>query len=145
MSGKRVNFSGRTVISPDPNLELDQLGVPVDVCKLLHFGEMVNKHNLLRMQKMVLNGPDKYPGAVMYLMGKNNPHALKTGRRQRKNLRFPKAREIAYHLLRPGDKVERHLTDKDIVLFNRQPSLHRVSIMSHRLSIRVLLFQCLKL
>ena len=136
LSGKRVNFSGRTVISPDPNLELDELGVPVEVCKLLHFGEMVTKLNIERLRKMVLNGPDVYPGAALWIPGPTNRYNKRKGGKARmRSLRIPNARrQVAESLMHYGDCVQRHLIDKDIVLFNRQPSLHRVSIMAHRLS-----------
>jgi DNA-directed RNA polymerase III subunit RPC1 len=63
LSGKRVDFSSRTVISPDPNLEIDQVAVPIDVCKVLTYPERVTPHNLAKLQVLVRNGPSKYPGA----------------------------------------------------------------------------------
>eukprot|EP01084_Bolivina_argentea_P043319 79813_1 len=127
LSGKRVNFSGRTVISPDPNLDLDELGVPMDICKLLTFGEIVTKHNKSRMKALVLNGPMKYPGAITY------GECVRVGKYKFKSLKSLKVRlDIAHNKLKRGDIIERHLLRGDIVLFNRQPSLHRVSIMSHR-------------
>lgn len=63
MSGKRVDFSSRTVISPDPNLEIDQVGVPLHIAKILTFSERVTQANLHIMRKLVINGPDYWPGA----------------------------------------------------------------------------------
>jgi DNA-directed RNA polymerase III subunit RPC1 len=63
LSGKRVDFSGRTVISPDPNLPLFAVGVPVLVAKDLTYPERVTAFNLRKMQKLVLAGPDVHPGA----------------------------------------------------------------------------------
>ena len=117
LMGKRVNFSGRSVISPDPYLRIDEIGVPMKMAKILIMKEMVNKHNIERLQKYVDNGPEIFPGAK-YLI---NNGIMK---------------DLTY--LRPSDKVleigmevGRHLMDGDIVLFNRQPSLHKMSMMSH--------------
>jgi DNA-directed RNA polymerase beta' subunit len=63
LSGKRVDFSGRTVISPDPNLEIWQVAVPELVAKVLTFPEKVNKYNINKLKKLILNGPDVHPGA----------------------------------------------------------------------------------
>lgn len=62
LSGKRVDFSGRTVISPDPNLMVDQVGIPVYVAKIMTYPEKVNRYNIVKMRKRVLNGPDQHPG-----------------------------------------------------------------------------------
>ncbi|CAI2350380.1 unnamed protein product [Caenorhabditis sp. 36 PRJEB53466] len=122
LCGKRVDFSGRTVISPDPNLRIDQVGVPIHVAMTLTYPEIVNACNMEKMRKLVINGSDVHPGAN-YLVDK------KTG--NKKLLKYGKRDELAQNL-RLGDIVERHLDDDDVVLFNRQPSLHKISIMSHR-------------
>ncbi|KAJ1365444.1 DNA-directed RNA polymerase [Parelaphostrongylus tenuis] len=125
LSGKRVDFSGRTVISPDPNLRIDEVGVPIGVALTLTFPEIVNSHNMERMKELILNGSDRHPGAN-YVVDRitGTKRLLKYGNRE----------TCASHL-KYGDIVERHLDDGDIVLFNRQPSLHKVSIMSHRAKI----------
>jgi DNA-directed RNA polymerase III subunit RPC1 len=69
LSGKRVDFSGRTVISPDPNLRVDQVGVPMLVAKVMTYPERVNRYNIEKMQRAVLNGPDVHPGANMVRTG----------------------------------------------------------------------------
>lgn len=120
LSGKRVDFSSRTVISPDPNLRIDQIGVPVYVAKTLTYPEQVTAFNLDRLRQAVINGPDQHPGAN-YLQSKDG---------LKRYLRFGDRRKIARDL-RVGDTVERHLLDGDVVLFNRQPSLHKLSIMAH--------------
>ncbi|EKX55532.1 hypothetical protein GUITHDRAFT_156792 [Guillardia theta CCMP2712] len=123
LSGKRVDHSGRTVISPDPNLHVRQVAVPVHMAKILTYPERVTSHNLVRLKKAIDNGPDIWPGATHILLQGNS--------NDRKDLRYyPK--KIAKNELRIGDIVERHLIDDDVVLFNRQPSLHRISIMAHR-------------
>ncbi|KAF7729475.1 hypothetical protein EC973_004455 [Apophysomyces ossiformis] len=120
LSGKRVDFSGRTVISPDPNMRIDQVAVPDRVAKILTFPERVNAHNIHKLRQCVINGPDVHPGANYVNFANGFKKYLKFGDRQ----------AIAAEL-RIGDVVERHLSDNDVVLFNRQPSLHRLSIMAH--------------
>lgn len=124
LSGKRVDFSGRTVISPDPNLRIDQVGVPQHVAKVLTFPERVTKFNIDVLRKAVRNGTEKHPGANHIEYQDGSKKFLKYG--DRKKI----AQDLSY-----GTIVERHLTDGDIVLFNRQPSLHRISIMAHRVKI----------
>ncbi len=125
LSGKRVDFSARTVISPDPNIDITEVGVPLDVAKRLTVPEMVTSWNLDKLRKLIVNGPDNYPGAL-YLVKPD-------GRRIR--LEFVSEREKIAEGLLPGFTVERHLRDGDIVIFNRQPSLHRMSIMAHRVKV----------
>jgi len=124
LSGKRVDFSGRTVISPDPNLKIDQVVVPILMAKLMTYPEKVNEINIEVMKKAIINGPDKHPGANYVLHSNGNTTILGYANR----------RAVAEQL-KIGDIVERHLIDDDLVLFNRQPSLHRLSIMCHRVKI----------
>ena len=126
LSGKRVDFSGRTVISPDPNLGIDQVAVPILVAKNLTYPERVQKQNIEKLRKCIRNGPDVHPGAQQ-IMKKDSDHKI--------SLRFAR-REMEAKNLKYGDVVERHLEDGDIVLFNRQPSLHKLSIMSHYVKVR---------
>ncbi|CAM9833807.1 unnamed protein product [Pylaiella littoralis] len=127
LSGKRVDFSARTVISPDPNLRVDQVGVPERVAKIMTFPEMVSRYNIEKLRKVVKNGPDVHPGA--------NQVRLDGGDGFVKKLFLEHVREQQSEDLRIGDIVERHMEDGDVVLFNRQPSLHKMSIMSHRAKI----------
>jgi DNA-directed RNA polymerase III subunit RPC1 len=124
LSGKRVDFSARTVISPDPNLRVDQVGIPERVAKVMTFPERVNKYNIDMLRKMVNNGPDIHPGANVVEFASGNRVFLKYG-----------DREQVSACLRYGDLVERHMIDNDLCLFNRQPSLHKMSIMAHRAKI----------
>lgn len=126
LSGKRVDFSGRTVISPDPNLKIDEVAVPDRVAKVLTYPEKCTRYNRKKLQRLVYNGPDVHPGAN-YVAKQNEP-----GKR---NLRFGDRAKLAKNL-QIGDVVERHIEDGDVVLFNRQPSLHRLSILSHYAKIR---------
>ena len=121
LSGKRVDFSARTVISPDPNLRIDQVAVPVHVAKVLTYPETVTRFNIERLRSYVINGPDQHPGANFIQNGQGG---------MKRFLKFGDRKKIAKDM-RIGDIVERHLIDGDVVLFNRQPSLHKLSIMAH--------------
>ena len=123
LNAKRVDFSGRTVISPDPNLCIDQLGIPIYMALNLTYPERVNAQNIKRLKKAIMNGRDKYPGANNILTNNGKTRILLSN-----NIN----REQKCNELKIGDIVERHIIDGDIVLFNRQPSLHRVSIMALR-------------
>ncbi|KAF6020049.1 POLR3A [Bugula neritina] len=120
LSGKRVDFSGRTVISPDPNMRIDQVAVPIHVAKILTYPTRVTPANVELMRKLIMNGPDVHPGA-------NFLEQRKTG--FKRFLKYGNKQKIAKEL-RSGDLVERHMMDGDIILFNRQPSLHKLSIQA---------------
>ena len=120
LMGKRVDFSARSVITPDANIELDELGVPLEIATNLTFPEIVSVYNRDRLMGYIRNGPDKHPGAKTVFL-KQDKRSV--------SLRFVNAETLD---LREGDVVHRHLLDGDIVLFNRQPSLHKASMMAHR-------------
>ncbi|RFU34543.1 hypothetical protein B7463_g1831, partial [Scytalidium lignicola] len=134
MMGKRVNFAARSVISPDPNIETNEIGVPPVFAKKLTYPEPVTSHNFKEMRQAVINGVDKWPGAA----------AIENENGQVINLRSRTQDErlaLANQLLAPSSnhtngarnkKVHRHLTNGDVVLMNRQPTLHKPSIMGHR-------------
>lgn len=132
LRGKRVDYSARTVISPDPNLSINEVGVPEEVAKKLTVPERVTPWNIEFLRRLVLNGPDKWPGAN---------HIIRPDGRKI-NLKYVD-RKAAAESLEPGFIVERHLLDGDIVLFNRQPSLHRISVMAH--IVRVLPYKTFRL
>ncbi|KAI0286600.1 beta and beta-prime subunits of DNA dependent RNA-polymerase [Russula aff. rugulosa BPL654] len=119
LMGKRVDFSARTVITGDPNLELDEVGVPRSIAMTLTYPERVTPYNIAYLQELVRRGPNAYPGARYVVRD--------TG--DRIDLRRNKQADA---FLQYGWIVERHLKDGDFVLFNRQPSLHKMSMMSHR-------------
>jgi DNA-directed RNA polymerase III subunit RPC1 len=123
LSGKRVDFSARTVISPDPNLRIDQVGVPARVAMTMTFPDRVSRYNIEFMRKLVSNGPQTHPGANYIRSGSIT-----------KSLMYGNRTEHAANL-QIGDIVERHMLDNDVVLFNRQPSLHKLSIMAHRVKV----------
>ncbi|MGA2972575.1 MAG: DNA-directed RNA polymerase subunit A' [Candidatus Bathyarchaeia archaeon] len=133
LSGKRVDFSARTVISPDPNIDINEVGVPLDVAQRLTMPERVTPWNVDELKQLIRNGPDQYPGAL-YIVRPD-------GRRVR--LEFVTERESLAEAIQPGFIVERHIRDGDIVLFNRQPSLHRMSIMAH--TVKVLPYKTFRL
>lgn len=134
MMGKRVNFAARSVISPDPNIETNEIGVPPVFAKKLTYPEPVTNHNFYELKEAVLNGVEKWPGAA----------AIENENGQVINLRmknFEERQALANQLLAPSNtgvngarnkKVHRHLNNGDIVLMNRQPTLHKPSIMAHR-------------
>jgi len=125
LSGKRVDFSARTVISPDPNLSINQVGVPIEIAKILTVPERVTEWNIEEMRELVLRGPYEHPGCN-YIIRPDH---------KRIDLRFVKDRKTNADALEPGYIIERHLRTGDIVLFNRQPSLHRMSIMAHEVKV----------
>jgi DNA-directed RNA polymerase II subunit RPB1 len=118
LMGKRVDFSARSVITGDPNLSAKQLGVPKKVAMNLTKPVVVNDRNRNFLTMLVQNGPDVYPGAKNY--EKKNGDTISLRNRDRMSIR-----------LENGDIVHRHMMDGDPVLFNRQPSLHRMSMMCH--------------
>ena len=120
LSGKRVNFSARTVISPDPTLSLNEVGVPERVATEMTQTMNVNERNLGQARQYVANGPESHPGA--------NYVERPDGRRLK--VTEKNCEELAGKV-GPGWEVNRHIVDGDIVIFNRQPSLHRMSIMAH--------------
>jgi DNA-directed RNA polymerase I subunit RPA1 len=134
MMGKRVNFAARSVISPDPNIETNEIGVPPVFAKKLTYPEPVTSHNFREMQQAVINGVDKWPGAAAIENENGQVISLRT--------KTPDERlALANQLLASSNssasgarnkKVHRHLTNGDVVLMNRQPTLHKPSIMGHR-------------
>ncbi len=133
LSGKRVDFSSRTVISPDPNLDIGEVGVPFEVAKKLTIPEKVSPANIEHLKDLVNKGPFEHPGANYVI----RPDGVKI------RLDFASDRKALADSLAPGYIVERHLMDGDVVLFNRQPSLHRMSVMAH--FVRVLPFRTFRL
>ena len=124
LAGKRTDFSARTVISPDPQIELNEVGIPKDMAMVLTVPERVTEWNKEYLRKFVENGSKKYPGANYIIKpdGKRKTITVET-------------REEILAELSEGYIVERHLIDGDVALFNRQPSLHRMSMMCHKIKV----------
>uniref|UniRef100_A0A6C0FBX4 DNA-directed RNA polymerase n=1 Tax=viral metagenome TaxID=1070528 RepID=A0A6C0FBX4_9ZZZZ len=118
LMGKRVDFSARSVITGDPNLSIRQLGVPLKIAMNITKPIKVNERNRDFLMKLIQNGPDEYPGAK--ILEKKNGENI--------TLRYVDRNSVR---LMDGDIVHRHMMDGDAVLFNRQPSLHRMSMMCH--------------
>jgi DNA-directed RNA polymerase subunit A' len=128
LSGKRVNFSARTVISPDPLLSINEVGIPVEVARALTVPLEVTPHNQEIAKALVRGGPAPAPTAEAPYRPGVNYLVREDGQRIKV---MEKNAEACGELVAPGCIVERQLIDGDIVLFNRQPSLHRMSMMAH--------------
>ncbi|MFH1433180.1 MAG: DNA-directed RNA polymerase subunit A' [archaeon] len=120
LTGKRVNYCARTVVSPDPNISLNEVGIPTIIARELTVPTKVTKENIEQIKTYVMNGPEVHPGANYV----TRPDGI------RKKI-IEENKESVVLELTPGYMIERHLMDGDVVLFNRQPSLHRMSVMAH--------------
>lgn len=133
MMGKRVNFAARSVISPDPYIMVDEIGVPVIFATKLSYPQPVTNWNVKQLQEMIINGPNKHPGALSIIYEDGFTVRLKSDD-------IAQRRSIAATLHPPsfnqnisGVKiVNRHLITGDVMLLNRQPTLHKPSIMAHK-------------
>ncbi len=132
LAGKRVDFSARTVISPDPCLSINEVGVPEEIAKELTVPERVTDMNIESMRELVEAGSNVHPGAN---------YVFRPDGSRKKIIEETKA-ELSQEV-EPGYIVERQVRDGDIVLLNRQPSLHRMSIMAHR--VRVMPFRTFRI
>ena len=132
LSGKRVNFSARTVVTPDPCISISEVGVPLEIAKELTVPVKVTRNNVNAVKKYILNGPEKHPGANYVV----RPNAV------RKKITEENKKDIVEEI-DVGYIVERHLQDGDITVMNRQPSLHRMSMMGHRA--RIMPYRTLRL
>jgi len=133
LSGKRVNFSARTVISPDSSISINEVGVPEVIARELTVPMIVTPLNIKHLKEVIRRGPFSYPGANYV----ERPDGNRISLARVKNL------DELLEKVEEGWKVHRHLMDGDIMLFNRQPSLHRMSIMAHE--VRVLPFKTFRL
>lgn len=124
LAGKRTNFSSRSVISPDPMIKISEVGVPLIVAMKLTVPERVTEWNIDYLKKFVERGPKEYPGS--------NYVVRPDGKKKRIT---DEMKEQIIEEIQPGYSVERHMMDGDIVIFNRQPSLHRMSMMCHRVRV----------
>lgn len=145
LMGKRVDFSARSVITPDPKIDIDEIGVPKSIAMNLTYPETVNQYNIDTCTQYIQNGPDHFPGALFII--KKNKFRISLSIVQRKLKEFDEKKELSGRELKIkenfqnrlklefGDIVERHMMDGDWVLFNRQPSLHRMSMLAHRVKV----------
>jgi len=135
MMGKRVNYAARSVISPDPYIETNQIGLPLYFAKRLTYPQPVAHWNVKELRQAVINGPDVYPGAT-HIEDENGLLVHLPRNRDRrigisKSLLTPSSGHAGSNV----KKVYRHLKDGDVVLMNRQPTLHKPSIMGHRVRV----------
>jgi DNA-directed RNA polymerase I subunit RPA1 len=137
MMGKRVNFAARSVISPDPMIQTNEIGIPLVFAQKLTYPEPVTHHNVKELRQAVINGPETYPGAVSVINEDGTQFMLS-------NISTEQRIALANQLLIPtfnsgangentfmNKKVTRHLKNGDMLLLNRQPTLHKPSIMGH--------------
>merc|ERR1719460_2512575 len=123
LMGKRVDFCARSVIGGDANLDTEQVGVPRSIALTLTFPERVTPFNLDYLTKLVKNGPTTWPGARYIIRDDGS----------RQDLRY--VSDMSQISLQYGWRVERHMLDGDYIIFNRQPSLHKMSMMGHRVKV----------
>ena len=135
LMGKRVDFSARSVITPDPNISIDELGVPIKIAMNLTFPEVVNSFNMESLKQAMKNGQDNYPGAKYLRKRSEGFRCIR--------LKIIENIDDILNNLEKGDIVDRHLLDGDYVLFNRQPSLHKMSMMAHK--VRVMKYDTFRL
>ena len=135
MMGKRVNYAARSVISPDPNLETNEIGVPPVFAVKLTYPEPVTAHNVAELRRAVIDGPDTWPGAVQ-VQNEDGSMVSLVG------MTLEQRRTVANQLMTPSSgsevvnkKVYRHIRNKDVVLMNRQPTLHKASMMGHKVRV----------
>ena len=110
LSGKRVDFSGRTVIGPDPNLRIDQVAVPEKVAIKLSYPEKVTDYNLQAMRNAIVNGSKLHPGANVL---EKRTEKGGTMRLALHIMRDPEVRKKLARELQIGDVVHRHLRDEE--------------------------------
>lgn len=133
MMGKRVNYASRSVISPDPYIMVDEIGVPLIFARKLSFPEPVNEHNIEKLRQMVTNGPDVHPGALSVTFENGQTIRLRPD-----DITLRKTFADRLVIPKSGFKdsniriVNRHLLTGDVLLLNRQPTLHKPSIMAHK-------------
>lgn len=120
LMGKRVDFSARCVITPDAYFDCDRVGVPHKIAKVLTIPETVNAINIRALSERVRRGPSDVHGADAIISVDGVTTHLQS------------CKDRSTIVLRPGDVVERHLADDDVVVFNRQPSLHMHGMQAHR-------------
>jgi DNA-directed RNA polymerase I subunit RPA1 len=135
MMGKRVNYAARSVISPDPMLETNQIGVPPVFAVKLTYPEPVTAYNVAELRQAVINGPDKWPGATQ-VQNEDGTLVSLIG------MPLEQRKTIASQLMTPtsgssvvNKKVHRHIKNNDVVLMNRQPTLHKASMMGHKVRV----------
>ncbi|KAH9507075.1 DNA-directed RNA polymerase I subunit RPA1 [Dermatophagoides farinae] len=135
MMGKRVNFAARSVISPDPYIMADEIGVPLVFATRLSYPQPVTDWNVKQLQEMIINGPNQHPGALSITYEDGYTVRLKPDDiNQRRSIAATLQPSSFHHnqAMQGVKIVNRHLISGDVLLLNRQPTLHKPSIMAHR-------------
>lgn len=117
--GKRVNSAARSTISPSTEIDIDEVGVPIEIGNILTVSEKVTSWNLPKIKEYIKNNDVKY---IITAKG-------------RKKLVSEETKDDILEILEEGMTIKRKLKDGDVVIFNRQPTLHRASIMGHRVKL----------
>ncbi|WBW72626.1 DNA-directed RNA polymerase I complex large subunit Nuc1 [Schizosaccharomyces osmophilus] len=142
MMGKRVNYAARSVISPDPNIETNEIGVPPVFATKLTYPEPVTLYNFNEMRNAVVNGPHKWPGAT-HIQNEDGtlislmPLTTEQRTALANQLLTPQSNLISSpysysRLVNTNKKVYRHVRNGDMLILNRQPTLHKPSMMAHK-------------
>lgn len=113
--GKRGNFCGRTVAGPDPSLRYGEIGIPEDMARILTIEETVQDFNKEYLVRLMAEGKITH---ITFSSGdwKGLQKAVVEGNS---------------YVIQRGDKVERWLQNGDVIIGNRQPSLHAPSMMGY--------------
>ena len=144
MMGKRVNYAARSVISPDPFLSTNEIGVPEMFATQLTFPEPVTSFNVHVLRQAVLNGPEVHPGAVaiedergqvVSLAHKSPAQRSALSRTLLTTTTAVKGGATAAATPLSCKRVLRHIRSGDVMLVNRQPTLHKPSMMTHRVRV----------
>ncbi|XP_056138723.1 DNA-directed RNA polymerase I subunit RPA1 [Lampris incognitus] len=132
MMGKRVDFAARSVICPDMYIGTNEIGIPMVFATKLTYPQPVTTWNVKELRQAVLNGPNVHPGAVMVINEDGRKTILSASS-------LTQREAVAKQLLTPCPGphkmpmkiVNRHIKNGDVLLLNRQPTLHRPSIQAH--------------
>ncbi|XP_007952293.1 DNA-directed RNA polymerase I subunit RPA1 [Orycteropus afer afer] len=133
MMGKRVDYAARSVICPDMYINTNEIGIPMVFATKLTYPQPVTPWNVQELRQAVINGPNVHPGASMVINEDGSRTALSASD-------LTQREAVAKQLLTPatgapkpqGTKIVcRHVKNGDILLLNRQPTLHRPSIQAH--------------
>eukprot|EP01088_Endostelium_zonatum_P006247 TRINITY_DN18354_c0_g1_i1.p1 TRINITY_DN18354_c0_g1~~TRINITY_DN18354_c0_g1_i1.p1 ORF type:complete len:1704 (-),score=470.71 TRINITY_DN18354_c0_g1_i1:9-5120(-) len=135
MMGKRVNYAARSVIGPDPYIETNEIGVPLAFAMKLTYPVCVTEQNVAWLRQLVMNGPNIYPGANGYEDEHGRFHVLRAENEDERIGVSKMLRTSGRHLTVTPKKVYRHLMNGDVVLVNRQPTLHKPSMMTHKVKV----------
>uniref|UniRef100_A0A3B3WQJ2 DNA-directed RNA polymerase subunit n=1 Tax=Poecilia mexicana TaxID=48701 RepID=A0A3B3WQJ2_9TELE len=132
MMGKRVDYAARSVICPDMYIGTNEIGIPMVFATKLTYPQPVTPWNVKELRQAVLNGPNVHPGASMVINEDGRKTILSPSSAAQREA-------VAKQLLTPCPGphkmpmkiVNRHIKNGDVLLLNRQPTLHRPSIQAH--------------